>query len=192
MTEFANQQRLRASPMPDRHCQDARAPAETCAVLDLQTSFLYGSWNFCPRHCRNIQRQSDRIISGQLRFLLFPLLPVLLLYKGDRAFKRQYLWFWILVGGWLLGTIIADFYFSTPLTNRLKGTARVVIFAANFATLAILVNDKTRRMVLFALSLAVVMGKIGMEFAGDTLTHVEIRAEWRGCHSGFTGLVPLL
>jgi len=100
--------------------------------------------------------------------LLMPLLPLLLLYKGRRAFRRQYLWFWILVGAWLLGTVIADLYFSSPLISRLKGTARVVFFALNFATLAILVNDKTRRIAIFALSLAVVMARTGFEFAGES------------------------
>src|SRR5271155_5663428 len=56
--------------------------------------------------------------------LLFPLLPLVLISKGQRAFRREYIWFYILVAGWLLGTIIADSYFSSPLQNRLKGTAR--------------------------------------------------------------------
>ncbi len=118
--------------------------------------------------------------------LLIPFLPVLLLYKGSRAFKRQYLWFWILVGAWLLGTVIADFYFSTPLTSRLKGTARVVFFAMNFAALAILVNDKTRRMVIFGVSLAVVMGRIGLGFTG------EYALMWKFGLSGAVAIVALL
>ena len=98
--------------------------------------------------------------------LLFPLLPILLLSKGKRAFKREYLWFYVLVGGWLLGTIIADLYFSSPLTNRLKGTARVVFFALNFMALAILINHRTRRLAIFALSIAVVMISTSLGFAG--------------------------
>ncbi len=99
--------------------------------------------------------------------LLLPMLPALLLFKGSRAFKRQYLWFWIVVAAWLLGTLIADSYFETPRVSRWKGTARVVFFALNFAALAILINDKTRRMAIFALSLAVVMARIGLGFVGE-------------------------
>jgi hypothetical protein len=32
--------------------------------------------------------------------LLFPLLPLLLLAKGGRAFKREYLWFYLLTLAW--------------------------------------------------------------------------------------------
>src|SRR5271155_3375532 len=49
--------------------------------------------------------------------LLFPLLPVLLLAKGGRAFKREYVWFYILTGGWLLGTIVGDIYLGMPSAN---------------------------------------------------------------------------
>jgi O-antigen ligase len=118
--------------------------------------------------------------------LLLPVLPVLLLYKGSRAFKPQYLWFWVLVGAWLLGTVIADFYFSTPIISRFKGTARVVFFALNFAALAILVNNNTRRMIIFAVSLAVVMARIGMESAG------EYSLMWKFGLSGAVAIAALL
>jgi O-antigen ligase len=100
--------------------------------------------------------------------LLLPILPALLFLRGGRAFRRQYLWFWIVVGAWLLGTVIADSYFEAPLVSRLKGTARVVFFALNFATLAILINDKSRRITIFAISLAVVMARIGLGFLGES------------------------
>jgi hypothetical protein len=118
--------------------------------------------------------------------LLFPLLPILLLSKGRRAFKREYIWFYVLVGGWLLGTVIADSYFSTFFANRLKGIARVVFFCLNFMALAILINDKTRRMVIFSLSIALVMGRIGMEFAGD------FSLMWKFGLSGAVAVVALL
>ena len=89
--------------------------------------------------------------------LLFPLLPVLLLAGGKRAFDRQYLFFYILALGWLLGTQIADAYNEIALVNRLKGTARVVFFILDFVALAILINNKTRRLVIFALSIATVL-----------------------------------
>jgi O-antigen ligase len=89
--------------------------------------------------------------------LLFPVLPVLLLSRGGRAFARQYLWFYVLMAGWLLGTIIADTYVGSPAVSRMKGIARVLFFAFDFMALAILLNNKTRRMVVFALSIVAVM-----------------------------------
>jgi O-antigen ligase len=179
MTEFADRQRLRHSLRPIGTARTlGRQPIRSfwtsrqafftdlgVFVLGLAGIFNVGLVGSIPGN----------------EVLLLPALPVLLLYKGDRAFKRQYLWFWV-----LLGTIIADFYFSSPLTSRMKGTARVVFFALNFATLAILVNDKTRRLVLFALSLALVMGKIGMEFVGET------SLMWKFGLSGAVAIVALL
>jgi hypothetical protein len=118
--------------------------------------------------------------------LLFPLLPILLLSKGKRAFKREYLWFYVLVAGWLLGTIIADLYFSSPLTNRLKGTARVVFFAMNFMALAVLINNRTRRLAIFALSIAVVMISTSLGFAGG------FSLMWKFGLSGAIAILALL
>jgi hypothetical protein len=100
--------------------------------------------------------------------LLLPLLPLLLLAKGKRAFDRQYLWFYILVGGWLLGTLVADAYHDIGAFNRAKGTARVVFFALDFMALAILINNKIRRIVVFALSYAAMMFLGSLQF-GDFL-----------------------
>ena len=90
-----------------------------------------------------------------MRFF-FPLLPVLLLARGSRAFNRRYLLYYILTGAWLLGTLIADVYAESPPVSRMKGTARVVFFLLDFTALAILINDKTRRLIIFAMSIAVV------------------------------------
>src|ERR1700721_2061933 len=56
--------------------------------------------------------------------ILLPILPILLLAKGSRAFHRQYLMFYLLAGGWLLGTIIADTYNHIWIFLRMKGSAR--------------------------------------------------------------------
>ena len=60
--------------------------------------------------------------------LLLPMLPVLLLAQGRRAFDPQYLMFYILAGAWFIGTQIADTYNGIGAFNRMKGTARVVFF----------------------------------------------------------------
>ncbi len=96
--------------------------------------------------------------------LLLPMLPVLLLARGGRAFNRQYLLFYILAGAWLLGTQIADIYNGIPAFNRAKGTARVVFFILDFVALAILINNKTRRIVIFALSIAAVLITTSLQF----------------------------
>src|ERR1700722_2043662 len=53
--------------------------------------------------------------------LLFAFLPVILLAKGGRAFEKQYLQFYLLAGGWLLGTLISDRYNGIPMFNSSKG-----------------------------------------------------------------------
>jgi hypothetical protein len=117
--------------------------------------------------------------------LLFTLLPILLLYRGRRAFDRQYLWFYILVGAWLLGTIIADEYNAIGLFNRAKGTARVVFFALDFMALAILLNNKTRRIVIFALSIA------ALDFFGSW-QYPSIEIQWKFGLSEGLAIVVLL
>ena len=89
--------------------------------------------------------------------MLLPLLPVLLIYKGSRAFDREYRWFLILAAAWLLGTLVADAIVDNYPISRMKGIARVVFFALDFMGLAILINQKPRRMIVFALSIAAVM-----------------------------------
>jgi hypothetical protein len=101
--------------------------------------------------------------------LLLPMLPVLLLARGGRAFDRQYLMFYIMAGGWFLGTQIADTYNGMPAYNRMKGTARVVFFILDFMALATLINNKSRRILVFALSLATLLFVGSFEFAGDFL-----------------------
>lgn len=118
--------------------------------------------------------------------LLFPVLPVLLLARGRRAFNRQYLWFYILTGAWLLGTLIADLYNGSPTSSRMKGVARVVFFALDFMALAILINNKARRMVIFALSIVVVMLFISRNFTGELLT------EWKFGLSSSVTILALL
>jgi hypothetical protein len=99
--------------------------------------------------------------------LLLTMLPALLLTRGKRAFDRQYLWFYILAGGWFLGTQIADIYNGIPWYGRMKGTARVVFFVLDFIGLAILINNKTRRILVFTLSLATLLFLSSTEFSSD-------------------------
>jgi hypothetical protein len=97
--------------------------------------------------------------------LLLPMLPILLLARGRRAFDRQYLLFYILAVGWFLGTQIADVYNGIPAFNRMKGTARVIFFILDFMALAIFIDNKARRIVIFALSIAAVLITGSLQFS---------------------------
>ena len=105
--------------------------------------------------------------------LLLPMLPAILLAKGRRAFNREYLWFYLSVAAWLLGTVIADVYNGSNSEVRLKGTARVIFFALDFTALAVLINNKTRRLIIFALSIAFLMYMSSRSFRG------EFTEEWK-------------
>lgn len=118
--------------------------------------------------------------------LLFPMLPLLLLGQGRRAFDRQYLPFYLLAGGWLLGTLIADAYHDIGYFNRAKGTARVVFFILDFMALAIFLNNRTRRIVIFAMSIAAVLIVGSWEFSSD------FALQWKfGFSQGFSMMALL-
>jgi hypothetical protein len=98
--------------------------------------------------------------------VIFPMLPVILLARGRRAFNREYLWYYVLALAWLLGTLIADVQNNSPAEVRLKGTARVIFFALDFTALAVLLNNKTRRLIIFAISIAFIMYMGSRSFRG--------------------------
>jgi hypothetical protein len=97
------------------------------------------------------------------------MLPFLLLRKGNRAFRREYLWFYLLLGLWLFGTVCADLYLSSPIIKSAKGIARVVFLGFDFTTLVILINGKTRGKIAFTLGFIPVMLYIAFAFRGDFL-----------------------
>ena len=118
--------------------------------------------------------------------LLFPMLPVLFLVQGKRAFRREYLLFYVVTGAWLLGTVIADTYNNIGGYNWIKGLARVAFFALDFMALAILINDKTRRLIIFALSIAAIMLAGSWQFKSD------FNIQWKFGLAQSTGTVALL
>jgi hypothetical protein len=118
--------------------------------------------------------------------LLFPLLPVLLLARGKRAFNHQFLPFYLATGAWVLGTVIADTYNGIGGYNWLKGLARVVFFLLDFMALAIWIDGKTRRMVVFALSIAVVLFGSAWAYRGS------FTVQWKFGMAQSVGIVALL
>lgn len=118
--------------------------------------------------------------------LLLPLLPVLLLLHGRRAFCREYLWFYVLALAWLFGTIVGDLYLGTPAARSMKGIARVVFFILDFIALAILIDKSARRMTIFLLSIFVQMAFIIRYFSGDFDT------QWKFGGSSIVTITSLL
>jgi hypothetical protein len=118
--------------------------------------------------------------------ILLPMLPVLLVAKGGRAFQRQYLWFYVLVAGWLLGTFVADAYNDIALFNRAKGASRVIFFALDFMALAVLINEKKRRIGVFSLSYAIVLLFGSLKFAS------EFSLQWKFGLSQGSGVLAML
>jgi hypothetical protein len=114
------------------------------------------------------------------------MLPIMLVAQGKRAFDRRYLFFYLMAGGWLLGTLLADAYNDIGLFNRAKGTARVIFFILDFMALSILINYKTRRIIVFALSIGFVLFVGSWEFSRDFLL------QWKFGMSHTVTLVALL
>jgi energy-converting hydrogenase Eha subunit A len=118
--------------------------------------------------------------------LLLPLLVGFLFMHGARAFRREYLWFYVLALAWLFGTIAGDVYLGTPRAQSLKGIARVVFFVVDFIGLAIMTNKSSRRMVIFLLSIFVQMILIMRYFRGDFLI------QWKFGGSSIVTITALL
>jgi len=115
------------------------------------------------------------------------LLPVLMFVYRDRAFRREYRWFYILLAAWLIGTLFADAYRNMPTANRLKGTSRVIFFGLDFAVLTMLIDRRRRRMAIFAASIAVVMFVSAFRFHFDAFSTM-----WKFGFSSFLTIVSLL
>ena len=184
MTDFADQQRWRSSPVPIGAVRAfGRRPRP--ALWDSRQAFFTDLAVFVLGLAGVYSVGLVGALPGN-EILLVPFLPVLLLYKGGRAFSREYFWFLILVAAWLLGTLVADAYNDLPAVNRMKGIARVAFFAFDFMALAILINHKTRRMIVFSLSILAWFFSSGREFRGD------FRTQWKYGYSSACTILALL
>src|SRR5664279_3674452 len=102
------------------------------------------------------------IVVGSLMFsevlTLILLVPcVIVSWKKTiwRGFNKPVL---ILMGLWLLGQIVGDFYNHSPLEKAARGQALIVFFAIDFIVLTTVIRGKERRILYFASGL--VAGKI--------------------------------
>ena len=118
--------------------------------------------------------------------LLLPLLPVILFVHGRRAFRREYLWFYVLALAWLFGTIVGDLYLGSESARSMKGIARVLFFILDFIVLTIVINKDGRRTIIFLLSIFVQMALIIQYFRGDFLT------QWKFGGSSIVTITALL
>jgi O-antigen ligase len=125
-------------------------------------------------------------LPGNEILILF-LLPYLAMTHGSRAFRREYMWFWILLGGWLFGTIGGDLYLGTVLASKLKGIARVLFLGIDFAALAILIDKKVRGYIVFLLGDAVLLFVGALKFGGGS-----IFTEWKYGLDGAVGIPAIL
>jgi hypothetical protein len=185
MTEFVDQQRLRSSPRPIGNVRTLGPRPRRPALWSSREAFFTDLAIFVLGLGGVYSVGLVGALPGN-EILLLPMLPVLLIYRGSRAFNREYLWFLILVGAWLLGTMAADASIDNYAVNRMKGVARVIFFAFDFMALAILIDHKTRRMIVFALSICVVMVFYAQDFRGDFLT------SWKFGYSSALTIVSLL
>ena len=113
----------------------------TGAFFEISRSLLYRRRPVCFRSCRLLLPQHYRRTTRQ-RSPSSPHASGAASGEGGRAFDRQYLFFYILAGGWLLGTQIADLYNGIAIFNRMKGTARVVFFIFDFMARAVLYKQQ--------------------------------------------------
>jgi O-antigen ligase len=95
--------------------------------------------------------------------------PFLLLRHPRRALRHEHLGFYFFLGLWLFGTVVADLYLGSSMVNSAKGIARVIFLGLDFTAVAILVNRKTRGVVVFTLGFVPVMLYIAAAFRADFL-----------------------
>lgn len=101
--------------------------------------------------------------------LLLPFYPLLVSKYGKRAFRRDFLWFYVLAAGWLLSTVAADLYLDMPMANRMKGIARIVFFVLDFSAIAALVNS-SRRVIVFTLGFVLILFAQSFRYRTEFLT----------------------
>jgi hypothetical protein len=76
--------------------------------------------------------------------------------KDSKVFSRPGTrTFLLLAGLWIFSQIISDLVNGSPIQSRLKGIARVLFFAMDFALFSALVGRNTKRVILLAISLAI-------------------------------------
>ena len=90
--------------------------------------------------------------------LLIPVLPILLLLRGRRAFHRQYLWFASSREHGCSGRASLTPITAWKLSIESRGSLGSCFFILDFIALAIFLNNRTRKMVIFAMGIGMNIG----------------------------------
>ena len=94
----------------------------------------------------------DIFITELLLVLMFPLLLAL---KGRRIAGRYFRYVLVMLGLWLFGQTVTDFYVGTRGADFVRGTAAIVVFGIQIVSFVILFGENEKRRALFMVSYAI-------------------------------------
>lgn len=85
--------------------------------------------------------------------------PLLVVYR-QRAFRRDLMPVYMLMGLWLVSQIVTDVYRHTELVDWMRGDAAIIFFALDLSFAAMLLGHNERRKVLYVVGL--VLGSLAV------------------------------
>lgn len=77
---------------------------------------------------------------------------VILLLVGQRTSLRPLRTLLILLGVWLAGAVVTDFYRHTPFTDYARGWSKIILFGLNAIMVWMLTNGQGRRLAIYTFS----------------------------------------
>jgi hypothetical protein len=81
--------------------------------------------------------------------ILMAILPLLLIARGNRVLRRDFLPAFLLIGLWLMGQILTDVYRQTATIDWMRGDANILFFSIDLAVFIVLLGGNDRRKVLY-------------------------------------------
>jgi hypothetical protein len=87
--------------------------------------------------------------------ILLALLPILLAVHGRRVLKPEFKALFFLLGLWLFGQAVSDFYRHTATLDWIRGDAAIIFFGLDVVGLAVLLRKNERRKVIFLAGAAI-------------------------------------
>lgn len=76
--------------------------------------------------------------------VLILILPMLVIFRS-KAFRRDLLWMYALMGLWLMNQVLTDIYRQTERVDWMRGNAAIVFLLADLAFVAMVIGDSPRR-----------------------------------------------
>lgn len=121
--------------------------------------------------------------------ILIPLLPILLVARGQRVLKPEFKIAFFLLAFWLFGQVISDIYRGSAAVDWMRGNAAIVFFGLDLLGLVILLQKNERRKAIFITGSAI--GQILVTVVQPSKD--ALNAPWKfGYASGIMMLVLLL